>query len=208
MNNDVRSLRVQYPSRRSFLSSARAEGSALTLFVPVETSVRTSERVRLEVHIEGVEQDLVVVGKVASMLQPRTAAKEAGFGVEIENEFKRDAAGWIARCAGKSPALGTAYTERFPANIQCTIRSGEEKVKAKVADLSLGGAFITPLAATKIRVGSEVQVHLEPGLLGLGGTRIDARVIWRGMKGDLQGFGARFTGDGLRVQSAVRKYLG
>ncbi|MGA9520783.1 MAG: PilZ domain-containing protein [Myxococcaceae bacterium] len=208
VKDEVRSISVQYPSRRTFLTASRAEGSSLMLFVPTAEEVRPGELVRLEIQVGSFDRRFELVGRAGSPTAVRMGlVREPGFGFSIEGAFKRDAAEMIALCAGRTPSLGTAACQRYAADIRCTVQDGSRRLLARVSDLSAGGMFVATQTPGKLAPGTMVEVTFEPRLFGLGGTRVDAKVVWRGKKRGLSGFGARFIENGPGLQRVFRKYL-
>ncbi len=208
VNDDVRRISVQYPSRRTFLTASRAEGSSLTLFVPTVEEVRPGELVHLDIQVGSLERRFELIGRAGTPSSVRMGlVREQGFGFSIEGAFKREAAALIALCAGRTPSLGTAACHRYPADIRCTVREGSRRLRARISDLSAGGMFVATQTPGKLAPGTMVEVTFEPRLFGLGGTRVDAKVVWRGQKRGLSGFGARFAENGPGLQRVFRKYL-
>jgi len=204
----VRSISVQYPSRRILLSCARAEGSHLTLFVPSDAIVDRGEVVKLIVRIADDEEIWALVGRVQSQVGVRIGmVQEPGFSVVMEPGYKREAAEMIAQCAGRPKAQGTASNARYEADIRCAVRSDGRRIHGRISDVSAGGVFVATAKAPELRVGADVEVQFEPGLFGVGGQRIRARVVWRGYKRGRIGLGVRFTDRGARVSQVVRRYL-
>ncbi len=178
------------------------------LFVPTGEEVKPGELVRLDIQVGSFERRFALTGRAGSPTSVRVGlVREPGFGFSIEGACKREAAEMIALCAGRSPSLGTAASQRHPADIRCTIRSGSKRHQARIVDLSAGGMFIALGETGKLSPGTEMEVTLEPRWFGLGGTRVDARVIWRGRKRGIAGVGARFVENGARLQSVYRRYL-
>lgn len=208
MTSDVRTLSVPYPSRRAVLTAARAEGAKMTLFVPLDVSVRVGEALTLDIQIASLDRRFTLTTRVASVGGARNGlAGSAGFSVTFEGSCKREAAEMIAICAGRAPEQGTSISARFQTRIRCHVRDGAKRLKGFIADLSAGGVFIAVPPPAKVSIGSEVQLLVEPGWFGLGGTCIAARVVWRGVKDGQKGIGVRFTEDGARIQSLLRKHV-
>lgn len=208
MHSDARSLIVQYPSRRSVLTASRAEGAKMTLFVPSDVHVRVGETLTLDVQIASVPRQFVLSTRVAALGGARAGlAGTAGFTVTFEGPCKREAAEMIAICAGRAPAQGTSISARFMTRIKCHVRNGSNRLKGFIADFSSGGVFIAVPPTAKVQVGSEVQLLVEPGWFGFGGTCVAARVVWRGVKHGEKGIGVRFTEDSSRIQSLMRKHV-
>lgn len=206
---DERVLQVRFPTKRYVLVSARAEGASLTLFFPTSAAVSQGVLVRLRVSFADADRQFELAGKVIFLRGGSWGiGAEQGIGVAFTGEDKRIAAQMFAFCAGKPLQLGTATCRRVPTRIRCRLRADGKSVKAEVRDLSSGGAFVAGPFTKDLRVGSDLQIQLEPGWFGLGGKRLEMRVLWHGEKGGSPGFGGRFLGDQLRIGPVLKAYLG
>lgn len=196
----MQSLQVHYPSRRSFLSCTRSGGDTLSLCIDTDAQLLRGDFVRLEISVGGIDRVVSLTGRVRSVMGDRVD-------VAVEGNCKREAAQLVALCAGRPLAQGTAASKRHPSDIRCMVRVGTRRIRGRVADLSTGGVFVATERVQKLPVGTEVTVQFEPGLLGFGGRRVVARVVWRGRKKGIPGVGVRFVEDGPQVQAVVRRYL-
>jgi hypothetical protein len=59
----------------------------------------------------------------------------------------------------------------------------------------------------RVKAGESVWLKVVGGLFGLGGTWLEAKVIWQGKKGEEQGVGMRFTGNEARQAAAIQCLL-
>ncbi|MFY0577599.1 PilZ domain-containing protein [Cystobacter fuscus] len=59
----------------------------------------------------------------------------------------------------------------------------------------------------KLKEGEPVWLKVAEGLFGLGGTSLEARVVWQGPKGEERGVGLRFTGNEARQVTAIQRLL-
>lgn len=202
----VRRLPVHFRSRRLLLSSARAEGAALTLGVPSETWLPEGTQVQVELSLEALERRTLEGVVQAS---PPAAWERGGrqLTVLFRGEAKRQAAELFAFCAGRPPEMGTASRPRYRTAIRCRVNARALQLKAEVTDLSATGAFVALRAAPGVRAGDSVELVLGTNLLGIGGSPLEARVMWTGEKGGVPGLGLRFVGDPARIQPALRRYL-
>jgi len=206
--SEHRVIQVRFPTKRYVLVSARAEGANLTLFFPTAAPVAQGSLVRLSVSFGDADQQFELAGKVTFLRGTGWGlGAEPGIGVAFTGEEKRAAAQMFAYCAGKPLQLGTATRRRIPTRIRCRLRLGGKSVKAEVRDLSTGGAFVAAPVTKDLPVGSDLQIQLEPGWFGLGGKKLEIRVLWHGQKGGSAGFGGRFLGDQLRISPVIKGYL-
>ena len=205
---DAQLIEVRFPTKRYVLVSARAEGSSLSLFFPTPVPAAIGAPVRLKVSFGDAPEVFELEGHV-NFQRGNTwgIGAERGLGVSFTGEDKRLAAQMFAFCAGKPLNLGTSSRRRVPTKIRCRIRANGKSLKAEVRDLSTGGAFIAGPVTKDLRVGSDLEIQLEPGWFGLGGKKLDLRVLWHGEKGGSPGFGGRFLGDQVRIAPLLKRYL-
>lgn len=196
------SLRMHFLSRRAALSSSRTEGNRITLLVTSERPLPVRQRVQLQVSFGDTEHSFELHGSVVSQALTR---RPDGLGLTIgfEGEDKRRAWEMLAFCAGRERSMGTAANPRMSVRVACRIRTASQKGAGQVVDLSRGGAFIAAGPLRGLRPGDNIRVQLGPGLLGLGGLWLDARVVWCGSKRGRTGYGVRFTGD---ASAALKRF--
>ncbi|MFN0061036.1 MAG: PilZ domain-containing protein [Myxococcaceae bacterium] len=189
-------LYIHYPNRRYVLTTALAEGQELSIFAPTQARLPVGAPVRLAIDFGDVAQRFSVTGTVSYLRGPRYGASEQlGLGVAFRGDDKKTVAEMLAFCSGKPLEQGTATKRRVPTQIRCRVDSGKYLLSAEVLDLSTAGLFIATPKNAKLKVGSEITVQLEPGFFGLGGQKVDVRIMWQGEKSGAYGFGARFVGD-------------
>jgi hypothetical protein len=200
---------VRFPSRRSVLSSSRADGNQLTLFVPTEEPIATGAALRLYCSFGDSDRHFVIVGSAAFRREGDPGpGQNRGVVVQFhDTEQKKSAAEMIAFCAGRAPDQGTSTSPRVPTAIACLVRIGSNTFPAEVKDLSVSGAFVSSAQLSKLKSGTDVSLQLEPRLFGLLGTTLKARLLWSGQKNGRVGFGARFTQDPNVVRPALKKFL-
>ncbi|MCI0570989.1 MAG: PilZ domain-containing protein [Myxococcaceae bacterium] len=203
----VRRLPVHFPSKRHLLSAARADGPSLSLLVSTAEWHAEGTPVQLDVSLGDCQARYALAGAVAFV--PPAAWQRNGhqLAVRFQGMDKRQAAEMVAYCAGRPLEMGTSHRQRISTSVRCHVRTESKRLAAEVMDLSLTGAFVAMPPGSRLRVGDSVQLVLQPGLFGLGGTRLEARVLWFGEKNGTRGFGVRFLGDQLRISPALRKFL-
>jgi len=198
---------VEYASKRAVLSAARSEGSKLTLYVPSDDSVPVGTGVDLRVRIAGTRQMFRLFGTVVDHTLVGNGLPASGITVGFRGSEKRHAAEMVALCADRPPAMGTARSERQEIEFRCKVKGSHGSREGVVVDLSRTGAFIATEGLRGIKSGSRLRVQLEPSMLGLGGTWLDAKVIWQGDKGDHTGLGVQFLGINEKQAKILNKYL-
>jgi len=201
------SLEVRYASRRALLSSSKTEGGSLTLFVPTRQRVAQGERVRLTVTFGDSDGRFELEGTALNWTQAVGRDGQGGFLASFQGDHKRRAAEMIAFCAQRPLSLGTASRERLILRKSCQVKLGNVQLPGELRDLSQTGAFVVGSQLGKIKAGEAVWLKVESGLFGLGGTWLEARVIWQGTKGEEPGLGLRFTGNDARQASAIQRLL-
>ena len=201
-------LSVQYHSRRALLSAIKTEGSKLTLFVASEITLPVGSAVGLGVAIAGTNQTFDLFGTVMNHAWAGAGSRSSGLTVLFQGEDKKHAAEMVAFCADRPPAMGTANSERFRIEVRCKVKGAQASCKGTIVDLSRTGAFVaTPKITRGMQTGAHLRVHLDPGIFGLGGTWVDAKVIWQGDKDTQTGFGIQFVGLRENQTKALNNYL-
>ncbi len=203
----VTSLEVRYASRRALLSAAKSERGSLTLFVPTQHVVAQGTRVRLTIIFEDADQHFFLEGLALNRTQAVGREGVGGFLASFEGDHKRRAAEMVALCAGRPTPMGTASRERLPIRKNCHLKVADEQVDGELQDLSQTGAFVACRQLSKLTVGEPVWLKVEGGLFGMGGTWLEARIVWKGEKGKDRGVGLRFTGNDPRQASAIQRLL-
>jgi alkanesulfonate monooxygenase SsuD/methylene tetrahydromethanopterin reductase-like flavin-dependent oxidoreductase (luciferase family) len=192
-------IEVKYPTRRALLASARNEGGALSLLVPVSNELPVGSQVLLEIKVERTELLFELEGTVRLL-------SRQGLGIFFIGHAKRAAAQMLATCAGRSADAGTQLDSRHDVEVRCRVSFGETKVKAWLKDASSTGAFIGDIELPGLRSGSELTIQIEP-LFGLfGGRIVKARVIWLGAKHGVNGMGVRFLDATAEVRESLRRH--
>jgi hypothetical protein len=201
------SLEVRYTSRRALLSSSKTERGALMLFVPTSRSVLQGTRVRLTITFADGGERFELEG--VAMTGGRSIGRdgEGGFLASFSGDHKRRAAEMIAFCAQRPLSMGTASRERLAIRKGCQLKLADRQIPAELRDLSQTGAFVVGGQLGKIKEGEPVWLKVDGGLLGLGGTWLEARVIWQGTKGEERGLGLRFTGNEAKQAAAIQRLL-
>ncbi len=201
------SLEVRYASRRSVLSSSKTEGGTLTLFVPTTQRIAQGARVRLTITFGDGDERFEFQGTALTWTQAAGRDGVGGFLASFQGDDKRRAAEMIAFCAQRPLSMGTASRERLALRKSCQLKLANQQLPGQLRDLSQTGAFVVGRQFGKLKAGEPVWLKVASGLFGLGGTWIEARVIWQGMKGEEQGVGLRFTGNEARQASAIQRLL-
>jgi len=176
------------------------------LFVPSDTAVPVGSGIDLRIRIAGTSQTFWLFGTVSDQAWAGRGLRASGLTVRFRGDEKRHAAEMVALCAERSPAMGTSRNERQEMELRCKVKATRGWRKAVVVDLSRTGAFIAT-ERRGIQSGSRLRLQLEPTILGLGGTSLEARVIWQGDKGAYTGFGVQFLGLTEKQAKILNKYL-
>lgn len=200
-------LQVRYAARRSLLLASKAERGTLTLFVPTTQRVAQGANVRLTITFGDSDARFELEGTALTWTQASGRDGVGGFMAGFDGDHKRRAAEMIAFCAQRPLALGTALRERIPLRKSCQLKLGDQQISGELRDLSQTGAFVVGPRFGKLKEGEPVWLKVENGLFGLGGTWLEARVIWQGPKGEERGVGLRFTGNDARQAAAVQRLL-
>ncbi|MDC0713272.1 PilZ domain-containing protein [Stigmatella sp. ncwal1] len=200
-------LEVRYASRRALLSSAKTERGALTLFVPTPHKVAQGECVRLMVTLADADGRFEIEGTALTWTQAGGRDGVGGFLANFAGDHKRRAAEMIAVCAQRPLSMGTASRERVVLRVRCQLKLTDEKFPGELRDLSQTGAFVVGRQFGKRKVGEPVWLKVQGGLFGLGGTWLEARVIWQGKKGEEPGLGLRFMSNEAKQASAIQGLL-
>jgi hypothetical protein len=203
----ITSLEVRYATRRALLSSSKAEHGTLTLFVPTLRRVAQGVRVRLKITCEDADERFELEGLALNQTQKFGRDGVGGFLTSFQGEHKRRAAEMVARCAGRPSPMGTASRERLAIRKSCQLKVEDDQVDGELRDLSQTGAFVACRKLTKLTVGEPVWLKMDGGLFSMGGTWLEARVIWKGEKGEERGVGLRFTGNEARQATAIQRLL-
>lgn len=202
------SVGVRYASRRDALVSYRSSREELSLFVPTDEPVETGRHVRLEVGFGDAEQTFALQGRVAFRIERRAGGRPGGLTVVFEASERGEVVRMLDYCAGRPSAMGSTVEDRVPAQIRVLVRLGRRAVAGCVRDLSASGVFVAGEAPAGLERGSEVEIQLGRGLLGLlGARRLRASVVWQGVKYGVRGFGARFVEDPARTRAVLHRWL-
>jgi len=200
-------LEVRYASRRALLTAAKTERGALTLFVPTSRSVLQGTPVLLKISFGDDDTRFEIPAVAATGGRSIGRNGEGGFLVSFSGDPKRRAAEMVAFCAQRPLSMGTAARERLPIRKSCQLKLADRQLSAELRDLSQTGAFVVSRGLGKIKEGDPVWLKVEGGLFGLGGTWLEARVVWQGKKDEEPGLGLRFTGNETRQASAIQRLL-
>lgn len=198
---------MRYASRRTLLAAARSERGTLTLFVPAARAVLQGTRVLLSISLKDSDERFTLEGLTVSAGRATGRDGQGGVLVSFEGDHKRRAAEMIAFCAQRPRSLGTASRERVIILKSCQLKVGARLIPGELRDLSQTGAFVVSSGLGKIKEGEPVWLKVPGGLFGLGGTWLEARVVWQGKKGEEPGLGLRFTGNEARQAAAIQRLL-
>ncbi|HYH96137.1 PilZ domain-containing protein [Hyalangium sp.] len=201
------SLEVRYASRRTLLSASKTERGTLTLFVPTSHVVSQGTSVQITITFGDVDDRFELQGLALTRTQAIGRDGVGGFIASFLGDHKRRAAEMIAFCARRPLSMGTASRERLVIRKSCQLKLANQQVPGELRDLSQTGAFVVGRKLGKIKVGEPVWLKVAGGLFDMGGTWLEARVIWQGKKGEEQGLGLRFTGNEARQASAIQRLL-
>jgi hypothetical protein len=203
----VTPLEVRYASRRAVLTASKTERGTLTLFVPTAYAPLQDTRVLLRITFGDSDERFELQGTAVSAGRAIGRDGQGGFLASFAGEHKRRAAEMIAFCAQRPRSMGTASRERIPLRKSCQLKLGERQVPGELKDLSQTGAFVVGRQLGKVKEGDPVWLKVTGGLFGLGGTWIEARVVWQGKKDEEPGLGLRFTGNDARQAAAIQRLL-
>lgn len=203
----VTSLAVRYASRRAVLAASKTERGTLMLFVPSSHVVLQDTRVLLQISFGDSEERFELQGTAVSGGRAIGRNGQGGFLASFAGEDKRRAAEMIAFCAQRPRSMGTASRERVALRKSCQLKLGDRQVAGELRDLSQTGAFVVGRQLGKVKEGDPVWLKVPGGLFGLGGTWVEARVVWQGKKDEEPGLGLRFTGNEARQAAAIQRLL-
>ena len=201
------SLEVRYASRRALLTAAKSERGSLTLFVPSTRGILQGTRVKMTITFADTAERFELEGTAVTGGRATGRDGQGGFLASFAGDHKRRAAELVAFCAQRPLSMGTASRERLAIRKSCQIKLGDRQVSAELRDLSQTGAFVVGHQVGKVKEGEPVWLKVPGGLLGLGGTWLEARVVWQGQKGEEPGLGLRFTGNEAKQASAIQRLL-
>lgn len=199
-------LQVHYPNRRALLSSARAERSVLSLFVPGSAHVAAGSDVTLDITVEGTALRFELAGRVRLQLAAH-GTRGAGLGVAFLGEQKRAAAQMLASCAATSADDGPTLEPRHQVDVRCLVNLHGKRLQGALRDVSSTGAFIRAPLLPALHGEAELTIQLEPLFGRWGGRVLKARVIWVGQKKGVPGFGVRFLEATSLVLESLKKHL-
>jgi hypothetical protein len=202
----VTPLEVRYASRRALLAAAKTERGTLTIFVPTSRSVMQGAHVRLTITFGDADERFEMEGLALSGSRKLSREGVGGFLASFQGDHKRRASEMIAFCAQRPLFMGTASRERFIIRKNCQLKLADRQISGELRDLSQTGAFVVGSQFGKIKEGEPVWLKVA-SLFGMGGTWLEARVIWQGKKGEERGLGLRFTGNEARQASAIQRLL-
>jgi hypothetical protein len=206
-DESVTSLNVRYASRRALLAASKTERGALTLFVPSAHAVLQGTRLRLTISFGDSDERFELEGHAVTGGRAIGRDGVGGFLASFSGDHKRRAAEMIAFCAQRPRSMGTASRERLVIRKSCQLKVADRQVPGELRDLSQTGAFVVSHQLGKIKEGEPVWLKVPGGLFGLGGTWLEARVVWHGKKDEEPGLGLRFTGNEARQASAIQRLL-
>ena len=198
-------IQAQYPTRRALLSSARPEGSVLSLFVPGSEQVPVGTDVVVAITIEGTALRFQLEGRVR--VQFAVHSTRPGLGVAFAGDQKRAAAEMLAMLAGRSLDSGTALDSRHEVDVKCVVKLPGTKLDGALKDVSSTGAFIGAPAVPAVTSDAELTIQLEPMFGRWGGRLLRARVVWVGEKRGVAGFGVRFLDATAHVRESLKKHF-
>lgn len=200
-------LEVHYATRRALLIASKTERGSLTLFVPTSQQVQQSTRVRLKIALGDATERFEIQGVAVSGGRLIGREGTGGFLASFVGEDKRRAAEMIAFCAQRPLSMGTASRERVPLRKGCVLKVADVEFPGELRDLSQTGAFIVSRTLKRLKENDPVWLKVADGLFGLGGTWLEARVVWQGPKGEERGTGLRFTGNEARQVTAIQRLM-
>lgn len=203
----ARRLQVQYPNRRTLLSSARPEGAVLSLFVPGSEQVAVGTEVVLDVSVDGTALRFELEGRVRVQFTGQASRQGPGLGVAFVGEQKRPAAQMLATLAGRSLDNGTALDSRHDVDVKCLVNLRGKRLAGALGDVSSTGAFIKVSKLPALSGDAELTIQVEPLFGRWGGRVLKARVIWVGEKKGVRGFGVRFTDAPSLVRESLKKHF-
>jgi hypothetical protein len=203
----VTPLEVRYASRRALLTASKSERGTLTLFVPSSHAVLQGTRVLLRISFGDSEERFELEGSSVSAGRAIGRDGVGGFLASFTGEHKRRAAELIAFCAQRPRSMGTASRERHLVRKSCQLKLAGRQLPVELRDLSQTGAFVVSRQFGKIKEGEPVWLKVAGGLFGLGGTWLEARVVWQGKKDEEPGLGLRFTGNEAKQAAAIQRLL-
>jgi hypothetical protein len=201
------SIEVRYASRRALLTASKTERGSLTIFVPTSHMVFQDARVKLTIIFGDASERFELEAVALEPTRKMGRNGQGGFLAGFVGDHKRQAAEVIAFCAQRPLSMGTATRERIAIRKSCQLKLGDRQVSGELRDLSQTGAFVVGDGLGKIKEGENVWLKVADGLFGIGGTWVEARVIWQGTKGEERGLGLRFTGNEARQASAIQRLL-
>jgi serine/threonine protein kinase len=190
---------AHYGSRKQALAASRARGAELSLAVP-SLDLTPGQSVKLRVSFADSGRTFDVTGSVAR--EP----SDFGMRVLFTGTEKQRAAEMLAFCADRTPLMGTSQSRRLPVRIPCKLKSDLSNLSGNVSDLSRTGAFLV-LHGRAPLVGSWVKLCLDPGPLGMGGSSVDVRIVWRGEKQGVPGVGVAFQNISGAPAELIGRYL-
>ncbi|HEX8699819.1 MAG TPA: PilZ domain-containing protein [Myxococcaceae bacterium] len=200
-------LDVRYASRRALLVSAKTERGALTIFVPTSRALLQGTPVRLTITLGDDAARFELEGVAVTGGRAIGRNGEGGFLVGFSGEYKRRAAEMIAFCAQRPLSMGTALRERLVLRKSCQLKLSDRQISGELRDLSQTGAFVVGRGLGKVKEGDPAWLKVEGGLFGLGGTWLEARVVWQGKKDEEPGLGLRFTGNEASQAATIQRLL-
>jgi hypothetical protein len=191
---------VKYSTRLSLLALAGREPTGPILFVPTTERIATGTAVRLKVRFGDSSKNFYLGGTVTDAVDTR--GSRAGFTLAIQTAADRRAFTHVeAFCSRRQEPA-----RRFQASIPCTLRVRGEKISGRLRDVSMTGAFVTPLGRGAIEDGAAIAIEIKEGWLGLSTRTVKAHVVWRGEKPAGPGFGAEFFDSSQQVLKLLRKH--
>lgn len=206
MNSDLsdqrsRSVIATYESRRAVLGAIEQGGEqGAKLYVPFDEQVEVGGTRHVAVVLrEGKKFNLS--GRVTSVR--KVGGRPVGFYLLVESPDDRKALGYLhGFCSGTYEP-----PKRFSTSLECSICTSASKAAGRVRDLSLTGAFVTCRTELSLSKGATIDLEFAGGFFGLGSKRLAAKVIWRGEKNGVPGFGVRFdAGSHSDVLNLMRKH--
>ena len=183
-------LEVRYASRRGLLPSAKADRGTLTLFVPTARRVAQGTRLRLRNHLRRRRRAFRARGAALNRTQASSAAMAWAASWRTSPGTTTAGRGNDRVCARRPLALGTARASASPCARAASSRWRRIDIVGRVPGFVADGRVrrLPPSSRGSYKEGEPVWLKVERGLFGLGGTWLEARVIWKGAKGEERGW--------------------
>lgn len=168
---------VKFPEPRSFLDLYYSRNGQHGFLVETQDLTDLGREVELRIRILRPRERLFTLMGTVTWKRPRgTQTLKPGIGVDIRKESVPALERLVDTALGIQDPAGDRAHPRVNCNFDGSLATPSGTLPVKVGNLSLGGAYLRPVAPVAIPPGTQVTLHLKTGFLS--SFKLKATVQW------------------------------